>query len=115
MNLGTNYLALAVRDIRTSAAFYEKLGFKPVPNGGSLDEKWMVMANENTKIGLFQAMFPKNMITFNPPNVRGIYRELHDARITFGETSETIHAESGPCHFMIHDPDGNPILFDQHQ
>lgn len=113
MNLGINSLSLAVKDIEKSKEFYETLGFRPLPEGGSVEEKWLVMENGDTKIGLFEGMFPNNIITFNPENARTIYDRVTDAEFDIVSASKTIEEESGACNFMITDPDGNQILFDQ--
>ncbi len=122
MELGNFSVSLAVKDIKASLAFYEKLGFKPV--GGKLEQNWIVLQNGSTKIGLFQGMFPKNLMTFNPgwtsdakalerfQDVRELQRTLKARGLTVApEADETTQ---GPAHFMITDPDGNPLLFDQH-
>ncbi len=112
MELGTNYLSLKVKDIVASYKFYRTLGFEPVEDGGSLDDKWIVMANGSNKIGLFEGMLTKNTLTFNPKDARMIHKKIEDKlNVT---TSSGIDAEAGPCYFMIKDPDGNPLLFDQH-
>lgn len=113
INLGTNYLALAVKDIFASKEFYESIGFEQIPNGGDINQKWLIMSNDNIKIGLFQDMFPSNIITFNPPDARLIYKHLAAKGISFQNISKNIE-EKGPCNFMIADPDGNQLLFDQH-
>ncbi len=112
---GTHSLSLAVKDITASKAFYEKLGFEALTEYGSVEEKWLIMQRGDYKIGLFQDMFEYNIITFNPTDARSVYRELkqHDG-INFLMESESIHKKNGPCHFCIADPDGNQILFDQH-
>jgi lactoylglutathione lyase len=122
MELGPFSASLAVKDIKASLAFYEKLGFQPV--GGKLEQNWIVLKNGSTKIGLFQGMFPKNMLTFNPgwgedrsalerfQDVRELQRTLRSRGIAIAvEADET---SQGPAHFVITDPDGNPLLFDQH-
>lgn len=121
-NLGNFSVSLTVRDINASKAFYEKLGFSQV--AGNVAQRWVVMKNGSTKIGLFQGMFPRNTLTFNPgwdengrnvdsfEDVRAIQRRL---KATGLDTGADISAPSGPAHFMITDPDGNPILFDQHR
>lgn len=112
MNLGQNYLALAVKDISASLAFYQKLGFEPVPDCGGIDQKWLMLKNGETQIGLFQDMFPENVITFNPPNVRSIQKSLKVEGIQIdNECDET---NTGPAYIMLKDPDGNQILMDQH-
>ncbi|WP_340105079.1 VOC family protein [Rhodohalobacter sp. 8-1] len=107
-------LSLTVEDIHASKAFYEKLGFEPVEGTGPIENDWIIMSKGHSYIGLFQDMFDENIITFNTEDARRIYRELKSADITFLMESESIHDEKGPCHFCIADPDGNPILFDQH-
>jgi lactoylglutathione lyase len=122
MELGNFSVSLAVKDIKASVAFYEKLGFKPV--GGKLEQNWIILRNGSTKIGLFQGMFPKNLMTFNPgwspdstalerfQDVRELQRTLKARGLTMSvEADETTQ---GPAHFVITDPDGNALLFDQH-
>ncbi|MEZ5344098.1 MAG: hypothetical protein R2681_00955 [Pyrinomonadaceae bacterium] len=113
MKLGINSLSLAVKDIEASKRFYETLGFKGVPDGGSVKEKWLIMENGGTKIGLFQDMFPNNIITFNPKNARAIHKAVTEAGLPVLSASRTVEDETGACNFMIADPDGNQILFDQ--
>ena len=122
MELGNFSVSLAVKDIEASKAFYEKLDFKEV--GGKLEENWIVLQNGNARIGLFQGMFDKNIMTFNPgwtkdketlkdfQDVRELQRTLKARGITMApEADETTE---GPAHFMVTDPDGNTLLFDQH-
>jgi catechol 2,3-dioxygenase-like lactoylglutathione lyase family enzyme len=122
MELGNFSVSLAVKDIKVSLAFYEKLGFKPV--GGKFEQNWIVLQNGSTKIGLFQGMFPKNLMTFNPgwsqdrmalerfQDVRELQRSLKARGLTMAvEVDETTQ---GPAHFVVTDPDGNELLFDQH-
>jgi lactoylglutathione lyase len=122
MELGNFSVSLAVKDINVSLAFYEKLGFAVV--GGELSQRWIVLQNGGARIGLFQGMFERNMMTFNPgwgPNkeeltrfsdVREIQSRLKASGIT--PTLEADSSTTGPAHFMLTDPDGNPLLFDQH-
>jgi catechol 2,3-dioxygenase-like lactoylglutathione lyase family enzyme len=122
MRLGNFCISLAVKDIHASLAFYEKLGFRQV--SGDIAQKWVVLKNETTKIGLFQGMFEKNMLTFNPgwdherqspsdfEDVRDIQKSLKSQGVTF--LVEADEASTGVAHFMVADPDGNPILVDQH-
>ena len=122
MELGNFSVSLTVKDIKASKAFYEKLDFKEV--GGKLEENWIVLQNGNARIGLFQGMFDKNIMTFNPgwtkdketltdfQDVRELQRTLKARGITVApEADETTE---GPAHFMVTDPDGNTILVDQH-
>ena len=122
MSLGNFSVSLTVRDIHASKAFYEKLGFAQV--AGDLAQNWVVMKNGSTKIGLFQGMFDRNALTFNPgwdenggnvdpfEDVRALQRRLKAAGM---EVGAEIATPSGPAHFMLTDPDGNPILIDQHR
>lgn len=114
LKLGNHSTSLAVKDIAASKAFYEKLGFKAIDGLGSVDEKWLILQKDGVNIGLFQDMFEENIITFNPTDARSIYKKLKDDEIEFLMESPTIHDEKGICHFCIADPDGNQILFDQH-
>jgi catechol 2,3-dioxygenase-like lactoylglutathione lyase family enzyme len=123
MGIGAFSLSLTVKDIHASKAFYEKLGFSPF--GGDIDQNWLIMKNEDCIIGLFQGMFEKNMLTFNPgwnsdaeevnpfKDVRQLQEELREKGIIF--VSEADPESKGPGSFIIEDPDGNPILVDQHR
>ncbi len=111
--LGSYSISLNVKDLSVSQAFYKRLGFKPIDGIGSIDQKWMILTNGDTKIGLFEGLFPKNTITFNPDDGRIIYQALKKQGI---ESTFQIGMDKkeGPCSFSITDPDGNPILIDQH-
>jgi predicted enzyme related to lactoylglutathione lyase len=122
MQLGNFSVSLAVKDLAASREFYEKFGFKV--RGGDATQGWLVLINGTTVIGLFQGMFEKNMLTFNPgwdvekntlanfTDVRELQRQLKAAGVKL--TTEADETTSGPAHFMAVDPDGNPILVDQH-
>ncbi len=122
MDLGAFSISLAVKDIHASKAFYEKLGFEYF--AGDVSQNWVILKNGTTVIGLFQGMFDKNMLTFNPgwtqdaqplpsfTDVREIQRRLKDQGVQF--VMEADESTAGPAHFVVVDPDGNPILFDQH-
>ena len=122
MQLGAFSISLAVKDIAASAAFYEKLGFSSF--GGDITQNWLILKNGETVIGLFQGMFEKNMLTFNPgwdqnaqavdafTDVRELQRELKAKGTEF--LSEADEATAGPGSFIVLDPDGNPVLVDQH-
>ena len=122
MQLGNFSVSLTVKDIEVSRDFYAKLGFTPV--AGVVEQKWLIMQNGTTTIGLFQGMFDKNCLTFNPgwnkdqdtlpdfEDVRVLQERLKAAGITL--TKETDPDETGPAHITLVDPDGNPILIDQH-
>jgi len=122
MKLGCFSVSLAVKDIKASFAFYENLGFTKFH--GDMEQGWLILSNGETKIGLFQGMFEKNMMTFNPgwdgnaqavedyTDVRDIQKNLKAAGVELA--SEADETTSGPASFMVMDPDGNPILIDQH-
>lgn len=123
MQLGAFSISLAVKDLALSRAFYEKLGFEVT--GGEAEQNWLILKNGDCIIGLFQGMFEKNILTFNPgwstsarpvddfTDVRELQKQLKVKQVAFdAEADETT---SGPASFMITDPDGNPILVDQHR
>lgn len=122
MDLGAFSVSLTVKDIHASKAFYEKLGF--VQRGGDISQNWIVLRNGDHIIGLFQGMFDKNMLTFNPgwdqnkdtpdsfTDVRELQRQLKASGVEF--VMEADENTKGPAAFMVVDPDGNPILVDQH-
>lgn len=122
MKLGAFSISLAVADIHASREFYERLGFHVF--AGDAAQNWLIMKNGGTAIGLFQGMFDRNMLTFNPgwdqdaqpvdpfTDVREIQRALRSAGIELQQEAD--EATTGPGSFVITDPDGNPILFDQH-
>jgi len=123
MELGAFSVSLTVKDIQASKEFYEKLGFEFF--GGDISQNWVILKNGDTVIGLFQGMFDENMLTFNPGwdgnaqeldefvDVREIQRQLKEQGVEFA--SEADESTTGPASFMVADPDGNPILFDQHR
>jgi catechol 2,3-dioxygenase-like lactoylglutathione lyase family enzyme len=122
MELGAFSVSLAVADIRTSKGFYEKLGFEVF--GGDVSQNWLILKNGDYVIGLFEGMFERNTLTFNPgwdssaqkldafTDVRELQRHLKAQGVEF--LSEADETTTGPASFMVVDPDGNPILFDQH-
>ena len=122
MQLGAFSVSLAVKDIRASVAFYEKLGF--THHVGDISQNWLVMKNGDAVVGLFQGMFEKNALTFNPgwnqdaqaiapfTDVRDIQAQLKDSGVEL--LSEADPETTGPASFMLMDPDGNPIIVDQH-
>lgn len=111
MELGQFSVSLAVKDIAKSKAFYETIGFKALDGCGSIAEKWLILKNDTTVIGIFQEMFEGNILTFNPIDARSIETHLKDNGI---EVDTPTTGESGPTHFILKDPDGNVIMFDQH-
>lgn len=113
MRIKSQYLSLSVKNIEKSLMFYERLGYKPVEGAGSIQEKWLLLDNGHLKIGLFQDMFDTNIITVNPENGREIFQALVRDGVEVISKSKTIEDMEGPCHFMVHDPDGNRLLIDQ--
>ena len=123
MQLGAFSISLTVKDIGRSRQFYQKLGCSVV--GGNQEQKWLILRNGTTTIGLFEGMFDRNTLTFNPgwdascarvdgfKDVRTIRSELEalGVEVTDGNTGDR---DEGPAHIVIRDPDGNPILIDQH-
>lgn len=122
MELGTFSTSLAVKDLQKSKAFYEALGFKPFH--GDEKQGWLIMKNTSCTIGLFQGMFEKNILTFNPgwdanasplddyTDIREIQKRLKEKGIKIEK--EVDESGEGPGSFSVIDPDGNPILIDQH-
>ena len=122
MELGNFSVGLAVKNIEASKAFYEKLGFAVFM--GDQSQNWLIMKNGDHVIGLFQGMFDKNILTFNPgwdsnaqsltsfTDVRELQRQLKASGVDM--ITEADESSTGPASFMIADPDGNTILFDQH-
>ena len=123
MELRAFSVSLSVKDLEASREFYAKFGFETM--AGNADENWLILRNGNHVIGIFQGMFEQNMLTFNPGwdqkgnetdtfmDVREIQRELRRHGISF--TSEADETTEGPASCLVIDPDGNPILFDQHR
>ena len=122
MDLGTFSVSLAVKDLEASRAFYEKLGFTPF--FGEAAQGWLILKNGDVAIGLFQGMFERNILTFNPgwdgnaqpldtfTDVRQLQRELRAQGVEFQVTAD--ESTTGPASFIAVDPDGNPVLVDQH-
>lgn len=123
MKLGVFSLSLSVKDLAKSKEFYEKLGFSAM--GGGMENNYLIMKNGSTLIGLFQAMFDGNMLTFNPgwdenaqnleefDDVREIQKKLKESGVELDKTAD--ENTSGPEHIFLKDPDGNMILIDQHR
>ncbi|MDE2048498.1 MAG: VOC family protein [Betaproteobacteria bacterium] len=122
MTLGAFSVSLAVKDIAASRAFYEALGFNVF--GGDQSQRWLIMKNGAAVVGLFQGMFDKNMLTFNPgwdadaqaitpfDDVRSIARSLKSKGVALA--TEADESTTGPASIVVIDPDGNPVLIDQH-
>jgi len=122
MNLGAFSVSLAVKDLEASRKFYEKFGFKMF--AGDASQNWLILKNGDHAIGLFQGMFEKNILTFNPgwdsnaqkldvfTDVRDLQRQLKAKGVAV--QTEAVETSTGPASFMVSHPDGNPILVDQH-
>lgn len=122
MKLGAFSISLAVKDIGVSRDFYTRLGFEVA--GGDAAQGWLILRNGQSVIGLFQGMFDKNIVTFNPgwdqnaqaldsfDDVRAIQKHLRAAGLTL--RSEADPDSKGPASITLTDPDGNPVLIDQH-
>ena len=122
MQLGAFSISLAVKDIAASRAFYEKFGFKVF--GGDASKNWLILKNSDHIIGLFQGMFERNMLTFNPgwdsnasrledfTDVRELQRQLKEQGVQL--VTEADETTKGPASFLAIDPGGNPVLVDQH-
>lgn len=123
MKLGAFSVSLAVKDLRASREFYGRLGFSPF--AGDAAQGWQILRNEDGHvIGLFQGMFERNLLTFNPgwdqgakplpafTDIRELQRKLKADGVAFA--AEADEQSSGPASFMVIDPDGNPVLVDQH-
>lgn len=120
MKLGAFSISLTVKDLAASKAFYEKLGFETT---GKVEDNWLIMKNDHIVIGLFHGMFDKNMLTFNPgwdqnasalddfEDIRILQKKLLAKGLTLLTQAED---GTGPASIMLEDPDGNPILVDQH-
>lgn len=123
MKLGAFSVSLSVKDLNASKVFYENLGFTVL--GGDPGKNYLIMKNGNALIGLFQGMFKHNILTFNPgwdenanaleefDDVRKIQKELKSKNIEIIQAAD--EDTTGPASFMVVDPDGNPVLFDQHR
>ncbi len=122
MELGAFSISLAVKDLEASRKFYEKFGFKAF--FGEASQGWLILKNGEHAIGLFQGMFDKNILTFNPgwdqnaqplasfTDIRELQRQLKAEGVQM--LQEADESTTGPASFMVVDPDGNTILVDQH-
>lgn len=123
MDLGVFSISLAVKDLEASKTFYEKFGYKVFH--GVAEQNWLILKNGEQIIGLFQGMFPKNILTFNPgwdtnaqnlpafTDIRELQKQLKSQGIKL--LTEADENTTGPASFTVEDPDGNPILVDQHR
>jgi lactoylglutathione lyase len=122
MELGAFSISLAVKDLAASRSFYEKLGFMAF--AGDASQNWLILKNGDHVIGLFQGMFERNILTFNPgwdsnaqklasfTDIRELQRQLKAQGVQLEQEAD--ESTTGPASFVAVDPDGNPILFDQH-
>ena len=123
MHLGAFSISLSVKDLMVSKAFYEKLGFEVF--AGQAEHNYLIMKNGNALVGLFQGMFKDNILTFNPgwdesagelamfTDVREIQQKLKDQGVPIEKEADM--NTTGPASFVVIDPDGNPVLVDQHR
>lgn len=122
MELGAFSVSLAVKDIEASRVFYEKLGFSSL--GGDQSQGWLILKNGSTVIGLFQGMFEKNILTFNPgwdqsANPLASFTDVREVQKSLDAQGVSIETRAdpggtGPAHIILSDPDGNVIMLDQH-
>ena len=122
MELGAFSVSLAVKDLEASRSFYEKIGFEVV--GGDASQNWLILRNGDHTIGLFQGMFDQNILTFNPgwdkhARPLGAFTDVRELQRQLKAKGVVLHTEAdesgaGPASFLAVDPDGNPILVDQH-
>lgn len=122
MELGAFSVSLAVRDLEVSRRFYEKFGFQVF--AGDASQNWLILKNGAAVIGLFQGMFEKNILTFNPgwdaaaqplasfADIRDLQRRVKAQGVVLQQEAD--ESTTGPASFIAVDPDGNPILVDQH-
>jgi len=123
MELGAFSISLAVKDLQRSREFYERLGFTSF--AGDPSQNWLILKSGDHLIGLFQGMLERNTLTFNPgwdqnaqpldefTDVRELQRRLKEDGVAF--VSEADESTTGPASFVVVDPDGNPVLVDQHR
>lgn len=123
MELGAFSISLAVKDIHASRDFYQKLGFSDM--GGDISQNWLIIKNGQHVIGLFQGIFEQNILTFNPgwdqdakpldtfTDVCEIQIHLKEQGVALNEKAD--ESSTGPAYITLTDPDGNPILIDQHR
>lgn len=123
MDLGAFSISLTVQDIDASRRFYEALGFEEL--GGDVSEGWLILRNGEHVLGLFHGMFERNILTFNPgwnqaaepveefTDIRDLQRSLKAAGLVFEQEAD--EDSTGPASFVLLDPDGNPVLVDQHR
>jgi lactoylglutathione lyase len=122
MQLGAFSVSLAVKDLAASRSFYEKFGFQAF--AGNAAQNWLILKNGDCVIGLFQGMFEENILTFNPgwdsnaqalpafTDIRELQRQLKAQGVQLEKEAD--ESTTGPASFVAMDPDGNPILVDQH-
>ncbi|WP_317207185.1 VOC family protein [Chryseobacterium sp. R2A-55] len=123
LELGAFSMSLKVKDIKKSVEFYQKLGF--TYKNGNIDQKWVVLKNGNTVIGLFEGFIEGNTLTFNPgwdqnarnleqfTDVREIQKNLKSENVKLDREAD--EKTKGPEYLLLKDPDGNSILIDQHR
>ncbi len=112
MDLGTFSISLNVKSLTASLEFYRAFGFEEV--GGDADEGWMLVRNGNAIIGLYEKTYDANVLTFYPPDLRAVQREMRSKGYDFELDEEASQSDEGPAHSMLADPDGNLVLLEQY-
>lgn len=112
MELGKHHIALNVKNLQSSKEFYLKMGFVLDERFSNSQQKWVIMHNGALTIGLYEGIIPRNTLTFTPDNILELQKELKQKGIPF--VLEAKEKSTGPTHFLLVDPDGNPLFFEQH-
>ncbi len=112
MELGQHHIALNVKDLKISKEFYMKLGFVVDDRFSNLQRKYLIMRNGLLVVGLYEGIIPRNTITFSPQDIMTLQKYLKDNDVSF--VLEAKENAKGPAHFLLLDPDGNPLFFEQH-
>lgn len=112
MELGPHHIAFNVKDLHVSKEFYLKLGFVIDDRHSKPERKWLIMRNSDLVIGLYEGIIPRNTLTFTPEDILGLQKNLKEKNIAF--IMEADENAKGPKHFLLLDPDGNPLFFEQH-
>jgi catechol 2,3-dioxygenase-like lactoylglutathione lyase family enzyme len=112
MELGQHHIALNVKNLQISKEFYAKLGFWVDDRFSNPQRKYLIMRNGLLVVGLYEGIIPRNTITFTPHDIRGLQKDLKEKGVSF--VLEANQNTQGPAHFLLLDPDGNPLFFEQH-
>lgn len=111
MNFDSCYVGLAVDCIKRAKMFYERIGFHHLEDQGGIEDQWLILQNGDTRLGLYQDMFPQNLIVLRTPNLESVYQKLKKEGVEI-ELEVGMQNNSGPSYFAVVDPDGNVVLFD---